>query len=247
MKIRYLAWLIPLFLLCCKKSNNNNTNKSAGFTFTTTYDSVITSYANDSFVFSFNVNVLTGSITGNPVTYSISGLPANVTVTPDSILVQDLLSGIFKFNFGNIQAGNDTVNFTISSAVYGIQKHKLILNILPPTDYSSLLAGTYPGAYNYCTPIDSIYHFSSVVSAVTGTPYTITISNVMVYDTSFTVTASLSNIVTVHFQTIGAYTIWGSGNYTHDNPPNSALYQITMYDTVVHGLDTEACLIHIAH
>ena len=99
MKIRYLAWLIPLFLLCCKKSNNNNTNKSAGFTFTTTYDSVITSYANDSFVFSFNVNVLTGSITGNPVTYSISGLPANVTVTPDSILVQDLLSGIFKFNF----------------------------------------------------------------------------------------------------------------------------------------------------
>ena len=248
MKLRYLAWLLPLFFCCCHKGGNNSNKNNLGFTFTTTYDSVITSYVNNSFTLSFNVDVLTGSITGNPITYSITGLPADVIVTPTSLSVEGQLGGTFKFNFGSTSVSNDTVNFIISSSVNGTQKHKLILNIQPLPDYSSTLAGTYSGAYDYSTPYDGFYYFTSVVSTVTGMPYTINIGNVRIHDTTILIIASLSNIVTVPFQTIGTYSIWGTGTYSHDNPPNSTLYQMTVYDTTVHnGADTEACIMHIQH
>src|ERR1700733_7372804 len=108
MKLRYLAWLLPLFFCCCHKGGNNSNKNNLGFTFTTTYDSVITSYVNNSFTLSFNVDVLTGSITGNPITYSITGLPADVIVTPTSLSVEGQLGGTFKFNFGSTSVSNDT-------------------------------------------------------------------------------------------------------------------------------------------
>ena len=247
MKMLRLIWLLPILFCCCHKSNNNSNNKTSGFTYSTTYDSVITTYANKSLPFSFTVNVLTGSITGNTLTYSISGLPAGVTAAPASIQVNGQLGGLFNITVDSIAAGNYPLSLVSSCTATGTRNQNLVLKVLAMPDYTLLLSGTYPNSHNYCQPRDTLYSFSSVVSAVTGTPYSINISNLRIFDTSLQITAMLSDVVKVPYQVHGSYAIWGSGNYTHDNPPNSSLYMLTLYDTTVHGTDTEACLIHIQH
>lgn len=246
MKIRCIAWLLPVLFCCCHKNDNSN-KKLPGFTFTTTYDSVITTYPNKTYDFSFSVNVLTGSITGNPVTYSVGSLPTGVTDSPGSIVVNGSLGGLFKFTIGDVTPGSYTMNLASSCTATGLKSHNLILKVLALPDYSILLSGTYPNSHDYCTPSNILYTFSAVVSKLSGTASSINISNLRIYDTTLTVTASLSNVVTIPKQTFGGYTIWGSGTYTHDNPPYDTLYMLTLYDTTAHGSDTEACLIHIQH
>jgi hypothetical protein len=246
MKTHYLAWLLPLLFCCCHKdkdkSNNSNGNS---FTYTTTYDTIISSYANRSLDFSYSVNVLTGSITTNPITYSISGLPANVTVAPGSQTVTTLLGGVFNFTIGAIAPGNYTLNFTSKTAGVTALTHPLTLKILAFPDYGDKLAGTYGYAYDYCTPADMIYNYTSVVTKATDTPYKITISNVRNLGASFVVTAVLSNVVRIPVQTVNGYTIWGTGVYSHDNTPFDTSYMLVINDTMVHALDTEACTMHI--
>ena len=245
MKIRYTAYIFLMLFCCCHKSNSNN--KTVTFSYSTTYDSVINTYANKSFTYSVSINVLTGSITGNPVTYTIAGLPAGVTDSPANLITSNQLGGIFTFKVGNVAPGVYPLLLSSSCTATGTSHHNVLLNILPLPDYSTTLAGTYPGSNNYCTPANQFYLYSSVISTVTATPYTITISNVRVFDTSLTITALLSTSVIIPFQTIGSYSIRGTGNFTHDKAPNDTLYMLTLYDSTVHGHDSEACLMHIQH
>jgi hypothetical protein len=246
MKSRYLVWLLPLLLCCCNK-NQPAPAVITTFSFTSTYDSIINCIPNSTYLLNFNTTVLSGSVDSNPVTYTISGLPANVTVFPATQTVGLVKGGVFLFTFGNIPAGRDTISFVISSGATGLQTHMLILNVLALPDYASKLAGTYPGSYDYCTPVDSLYHYTSIVNKVTDTPYEIKISNVKNLGPGFVVTAWLSTKVSVPFQSIGTYQIWGSGTFTHDNPPYDTLYQMAIFDTLVNGTDTEHCIIHIQH
>ncbi len=248
MKIRLLTGLLLLLFCCCHKSTNNNHNNNNGtFSYSTTYDTLISTYANRSISFSFGVNVLTGDINANPVSYAISSLPANVSVTPASMSVTSFLGGLFTFVIGNVPAGSYPIKFTSNTTATGSLSHNLTLTILPDPDYSTKLAGTYPHAHNYSTPKDTLYNFSCIVSTVTGTPYTIKINNLSIYDTTISLTASLSSTITIPLQTTGTYTTWGRGTYSHDNAPYDTLYMLTIYDTTVHGTDTGVNLIHIQH
>jgi hypothetical protein len=249
MRFRYLAWLLPLLFCCCNKKDSGTTKKYEDFTFSTSYDSVLTYYTysgNNTHIFTFNVAVLTGDIGDNPITFSVTNLPANVTVTPSSQVVTHLLGGVFTFAFGSVPVGVDTANLIISSTATGTQTHKLIIKVQAPPDYATLLAGTYAGSYDFCQP-DSFFNYSSVVSTIPDTPYKIKITNVKNLGTGFIVRANVSNVVTIPLQSYMGYTIWGSGTFSHDNPPNTSLYQMAINDTLVHGTDTNYCTIHIAH
>lgn len=239
-----MVWLLPLLFCCCHKNDGNK--KAIAFTFSTTYDSVITSYPNKHYEFSFSINVLTGSITNNAISYTISGLPANVTVSPAAQAVSGTLGGLFDIAIGDVAAGSYKLKLVSNSAA-GIQNHNLTLVVLPAVDYAAKLAGFYPGSFDYCTPADTIYHYTSVVSFTTGIPGKVSISNVRIFDTSFTIAATLSNIVSVAPQVIGSYVIWGTGTFTHDNAPYDTLYQMTVYDTIAHGVDTQLCTMHVQH
>lgn len=245
MKLSYLTWLLPLLFCCCKKSNDNSHSGKVAFTYATTCDSVITSYAFVNHEFAFTVKELTGSIIDSPVTYAISGLPANVVVIPASQTVSALLGGVFVFNIGNVAPGSYHLDLTSRSAANVTIHHPLTLTILPDPDYSNRLVGSYGYCYDFCQPVDSFYNYASVVAPVTGSPYTITISNVRNLGAAYTVTASVSNVVKIAPQVVNGYTIWGTGNFAHDNPPYDTGYMITIYDTMAHGVDTEACIMHI--
>lgn len=247
MNIRFLIPVLLVVLCSCGKGSNSTPVVNPTFSFTTTYDSVLSTYANKNLIFPFTVNVVSGDINKNPVTYTISGLPSNISVTPLSQVVTGSLSGVFTFSFGTVTPATDTLLLTVACGATGTRVHKLILTILPSPDYSGILAGSYPGAYTYCTPKDTTMNYSALVGIVNGTPYAIKIMNVLIYDTTVTINASLSNIITIPFQSMGTYKMWGTGIYTHDNPPYDTLYALTIYDTTAHGNDTEACLIHIQH
>jgi len=246
MKPRHLTWLLPLLLCCCNKNQPAPVGNST-FTFISTYDSIINCAPNSTFTLAFNTTVLSGSVDSNPVTYTISGLPANVTVFPTTQTVGLVKGGLFIFSVGNAPPGRDTASFVIGSAATGLQNHMLLINVLSLPDYASKLAGTYPHSYDYCEPVDSLYNYTSIVSKVVDTPYEIKISNVKDLGLGFTVTAWLSTRVTIPYQWVGSYQIWGSGTFTHDNPPYDSLYQMAINDTLVIGADTERCTIHIQH
>jgi len=247
MKSRYLVWLLLLFFCSCNKSIPTPTNQFEPFSFTTQYDSIFTCYANSQYDLVFNVQVLSGNIDTNPISYSITGLPVNITALPTSQTVGYVLGGAFTLNIGNVPVGSDTADLIISSAVNGTQTHKLVLNIIPPFDYSPKLAGAYNNAYDYCQPSGNFYNYSSVVSTVTDTPYEIKITNIKNLGPGFVVRALVSNVITIPLQTIGAYTISGSGTFTHDNPPYDSLYQMAINDTIINGTDVEHCILHIQH
>lgn len=242
MKNHHIAWLLPLLFCCCKKTNAPS-NPPVAFTFTTTYDSVIKCYANSPYAFSFNVNVLSGDIGSNHINYRISGLPAGITAQPDSLSVSYIMGGVFNFTIGNMPVGFDTAGFVISSASNGTQTHKLIFNVQKPFDYSPLLAGAYTHCFDFCQP-DSFFYYSSVVTTVTDTPYLIKISNIKNLGTGYKVRALISKVVTIPSQNLGVFTIWGSGTFFKDTSNN---YQMLINDTLVNGVDTQRCTIHIVH
>jgi len=58
----------------------------------------------------------------------------------------------------------------------------------------------------------------------------------------------LSTNITIPVQTVDGYTIWGSGTYAPDGrPAYSGDYIMTINDTMVNGLDSQICVMHIQH
>ncbi len=245
-KLRFLVLVLLFFYCCCTKTQPVAVDPTP-FTFTTTYDSFITCTANSTKILFFNVNVLSGSIDTSPITYSITNLPANTTVIPATQTVTLLQSGTFQFNIGDVPAGVDTVNLRISSAARGIENHMILLKVGTPADYTKKLAGTYPGSYDYCTPADSLYPYTCITYTLPDTPHILKIRNIKNLGLNFVVTANISSSITIPYQTIGSYKIWGAGTYTHDTPPHDTAYQMIIYDTLVRGLDTERCIVHLQH
>lgn len=243
MKFRFAALLLPVLFLCCNKGSNTVTKPPAPFSFTTTYDSIYTCYANSNITLLFTVNVKSGDINDAPVTYSVTGLPAAVTVMPSTQTVRGVLGGAFTITLGNIPVGTYTANFIISNSVTGTETHKLILNVTPPTDFGPMLAGTYDSSYDFCQP-DSFFHYKSVVSTVPDTPYLIRISNIKNLGSSMKLRALLSKTIAIPAQYLAGYTVWGSGTYAKDT---GTLYRMTIYDTLAKGGDTQYCIIHIEH
>lgn len=250
MRMCNLAWLLLVLLCCCNKQDSNNgTGPSANFVYSVHYDSVYTSYAYNNVSVPFYVNVTSGDIFKNPVSVSVSGLPSGILISPPSFTVTGIMGGTFTLALGNVAPGNDTGNITFSTAAHGTETHKLIIKVLPPIDYAPKLAGTYTQSYDFCQP-DSFFYYSAVVTKVIDTPYLIKISNVK--NLGYLVRAWLSTVmgqnrVTIPVQSIGPYTIWGSGTFFHDVAPYDTLYQLSINDTLVHGVDTDYCTIHIQH
>ncbi len=252
MKICYPVLFFLLLCCSCNKTQNNATpvNEDTTFSFITYYDSVITCKPNTTYDLIFNIHVLNGNIAFNRVNYSLTQLPANFSVTPSFLSVGELLGGVFFFNIGNTPFGSDTARFTISTAQGGSQSHMLIFNITPYPDLSNKLVGSYHASFDFCQP-DSIYNYSSGVSQVPGMPYALHISNIKNLGTGFIVNAFVSETkpatVVIPVQTVSGYKIWGSGEFNHDAPPYDTAYQLTINDTLVHGIDTERCIIHLQH
>jgi len=246
MRIRSLVWLLLLLLCCCKKHNNPVTpDPNFNFEYTATYDSVISMPANSSFPFVFYINVVNGDINNNKLSCTITNLPGNVTVIPASQVVGLLMGGVFTFNTGDIPVGCDTVILTISSAATGSTPHRLILNITPPIDYATKLAGIYDSSYDFCNPI--VFKHASVVATVPNTPYTVNISNLNNLGSTFAVSAQVTNIITIPFQTVNGIKVWGSGTYNRDPLTGNLQFEIAINDTIVTGIDTQVCTAHIQH
>jgi hypothetical protein len=139
------------------------------------------------------------------------------------------------------------MQLVVNSSVYNPRISNIYLNVAPYPDYSSKLAGTYPGSYDLCAPADTINYYSTTVAA-TDTNYKITISNVKNMGPGFVIRALLSTIITIPVQTVDGYTIWGSGTYAPDGrPAYSGDYIMTINDTMVNGLDSQICVMHIQH
>ncbi len=225
-----------------------NPPATSGFGYSVTFDSTISIYANSNFNFPFFINVDSGDINSNPLTANITSLPAFTTCSPSTLVVTELLGGVLKIKVGNLAVGTYKMQLVINSTKLGAKSRNLYLKINPLPDYSSLLARTYTGCYDFCTPINSLTYYTSVVEKIVDTPYKISISNIKKLGSSFVVRAWLSNIVTIPRQTIGPYTIWGSGTFSKDGRAAfDSLYTMTINDTLVNGVDTEYCTVHVQH
>jgi hypothetical protein len=245
MRSRYLIYLLPVLFCCCKKSSSgtNNNNTVAPVTFTVLYDSVISCSPNGSCNFVFNMNILSGNIDNEFIYCYIKNIPANVSVSPDTIRVSQLFWYVFTISVGNSPIGTDTMQFMISSNTYGVQNHNFILKIIAP---NLGFAGTYDSSFDFCAP--NILNYVSVVSPVTDSPSEIKITNIQNLGSGFAVKAQITSIITIPLQTVDGYTIWGSGTYTLDNrPAYDTLYTMVINDTLVQGIDTQICTTHIRH
>jgi hypothetical protein len=234
-----------MFACSCKKNNgDSSTAKKSEFLFTAIYDSTITMHANSNFNFAFSIQVASGDITQNKLTCSITNLPVSVAVSPSTIVVGSLKSGVFSINIGNRPIGTDTLLFNVNSDKYGLQVHKLLLKVVPLPDNAPLLAGTYTGSFDYCAPVDSFYHYTSGITTVPDTLNLIKIINLRNMGSGVVVRAWVNDGVTIPVQAAGPFTVWGTGSFIHDS---AAIYHLIVNDTLVQGLDTQTCTVHIQH
>jgi hypothetical protein len=242
MKTRYLPYLLLFLFCCCNKGQTSNSLPKKDFKYIVSYDSVITVTANSTFNFPFTIDVTSGDISQNHLNCSISGLPDSAKVSPAGITVSFLKSGVFLFTIGKMAPGTYSVLFIINSAAYGDEVHPLWLNVVLPKDYAPLLAGTYAGSNDYCTPPAGTYNYTSVVTA--DSAYRLKITNIRHLGSTFAVKAYVSNNIRIPVQTVDTFKIWGSGTYTNTS---SGQYMMTINDTLVTGLDTQRCVVHIQH
>ena len=248
MNIRYLVYLFPLLLFGCDNSNQKVVKPDAVFAFTPEFDSVISVSPFHTINFPFRIKVKSGDIGKNILGCSFSDLPANLTMVPATQAVGYLMSGVFTFNVSDVPIGDYPVKFNISSKVYGFQQYNILFKVVAPPDNAPKLVGNFDSSYDHCGPIDSFYYYKSTVSTIPDTPYRIKISNIRKLGTGFIVRADVSNVVRIPMQTVGGYTIYGTGTYNLD--PRSyhpGQYAMIIYDTLVRGSDTEVCIAHIQH
>lgn len=251
MKYTTIVVALAVLLVCCKKKGvddgNGNNTATNEFSYTMKSDSVVKVYSNSTYYLSFSLNLSRGSISGNPVTCTLEGLPDNVRITPPKIVVGNMLGGLFKLDIGTLNYGDYPFYIVHESAKFGVQKQKVILRIAAPPDYAALLAGIYDSSYDFC-PDSGFYRYTSVVSTVPDTAYLAKISNIRALGTDFVVRAWIQNTVTIPLQTVKGRQIWGSGTYAQDaRPGHGGDYVMSINDTIVTGMDTLRCTIHIEH
>ncbi len=242
--------LLSVVCLCCRKKNSEPTTTTTddNFGYTVKYDSVITANAAATHIFSFSIKVLGGNIANNKLTCMIEGLPATVSVDPDSIVVGQLLGGVFYMSIGTtIAIGDYPFTLKIRSARYGLRTYNLVLRIVPPTDFAPMLAGAYDSCYDYC-PGPGFTYYSTNVSVVTDTPYLLRLTNVRNWGTTAVVRAWVSSVITVPLQEVAGRKIWGKGTYSQDaRAGHEGQYLMSISDTIVTGTDTVGCTMHIEH
>jgi hypothetical protein len=249
MRVLLLLLSVPLFFFGCRKKNNNPdvTNQSGTFAYTVVYDSILQASANSVYYFPFNIKVLGGDIAKNMLTCTLDEVPAYVAANPASMVVGKLKSGVFTLSIGNLPKGDYPFKLKIFSALYGEQVSVVKLRIIPMTDFAPILAGVYDSCYDYC-PDSGFYHYSSQVSTVADTPYLLKISNIRNLGTDLVVRAWVSKSVRIPVQTTGGKTIWGTGDYSQDaRPGHGGHYMLAIKDTIVTGVDTQVCTMHIEH
>ena len=250
--MKYLSSILLLALLftsCKKKSvnDNNTSNSGAEFSYSVTYDSVVTTTPQSSAIFVFSIKVLSGDIAANKLYCSITGLPSNMSVAPSTLAVTQLLGGIFTFNIGTAFYGDYPCQLKISTQNKADRIINFKIRIVPPTDYAPMLAGKYDSCYDFCS-MSGFTYYSSVVSTVADTPYLLKLSNIQNLGSDAIVRAWISNIVTVPIQSVAGKTIWGKGTYSKDaRPGHTGDFILTIDDTLVSGTDTQTCIMHIEH
>ncbi|GAA4461952.1 hypothetical protein GCM10023093_07600 [Nemorincola caseinilytica] len=248
MKRYWLALLVPALLLGCRKNKNGGDNNGTDdFAYTMKYDSVSSTQNGIDYNFSFYIKVTKGDIADNALRCTVEGLPSSVTVTPASLTVTHLLGGVFTLKLGSLPAGDHPFQLKVDSKKFGVQTYNAVLRIVAAPDYAPILAGTYDSCYNYCEG-DLSGRYISVVSAVTDTPYLLRLTNLHQMGSGVVVRAWVSNKVTIPVQTADGKTIWGRGTYSHDaRPGHESHYMMSIDDTIVSGLDTLTCTVHVEH
>lgn len=250
MKHFWLVLLVPALLLGCRKKNKGGDDDGTepdAFAYTMKYDSISSTGAGMDFNFAFYIKVTSGDIGANELRCSIEGLPSTVTISPATLAVTRLLGGVFTFSIGGLPVGDHPFQLKVDSKALGVQTYNAVLRIVAAPDYAPILAGVYDSCYDYCNGSLS-GKYASVVSAVTSTPYKLTMTNLHQLGAGVTVEAWVSNIVTVPVQTAGGKTIWGRGTYSHDaRPGHESHYMMSVSDTVVTGIDTQTCTMHVEH
>lgn len=240
-----VSCLLLAILFCGCKPAQPDPTPVDDFKFSTVYDPIVKCYANSTVYFNLSINVLKGDITKNKLTCTISDYPFGVTVTPQSMLIGQLLGGLYTFDVGNVAPGDYALKITVSNSTITTENHTVILRVLPPIDYAPILAGNYANCFDFCQP-NSLIKYASVVAAVADSPYHITISNVMNLGTSVVLRAVLSDKVRIPVQAAGVYTIWGTGTYSKDGRTGHENdYAMLINDSLAYGDDTVACTIHI--
>lgn len=248
--MKYLSSILILIVLLasCKKKNNtdnNSGNSDTEFSYSVKFDSVVTTTPQSAAIFVFSIKVLSGDIANNKLYCSIAGLPSNMSVTPSTLAVTQLLGGVFTFNIGTAFYGDYPCQLKISSQNKTEKIYNFKLRIVPPTDYAPMLAGTYDSCYDFCS-ISGFTYYSSAVTTVADTPYLLKLSNIQNWGSDAIVRAWISNIVTVPLQVVAGKTIWGKGTYNQDaRPGHTGDFIITIDDTLVSGTDTQTCTMHI--
>ena len=248
--MKYLSsiLLLAFLFISCKKKNNNDNNSGNGtkdFSYSVKFDSIVTTTPQSAAIFVFSIKVLSGDIAANKLYCSITGLPTNMSVSPSSLAVTQLLGGVFTFNIGTAFYGDYPCLLKISGQNQADKIYNFKLRIVPPTDYAPLLAGTYDSCYDFCS-MSGFTYYSSVVSTVADTPYLLKLTNIQNLGTDAIVRAWISNLVTVPLQSVSGKTIWGKGTYSQDaRPGHSEDFILTIDDTLVSGTDTQTCTMHI--
>ncbi len=249
MKFYYLLFCILLCAACDKKGSNlpDDTSTVGEFAYEVQADSIVRSPANSPYNFVFNIKLLSGKIQGNYVTCFIEGLPAAIGVSPENVVVGNLLGGVFSFDVGNVPVGDYPFRLKTITDKYGDAYTDLILRITAVPDIVPHLAGIYDSSYDYC-PDSGLLHYSVVLSAIADSPHVLVISNFRNLGTGVTVHANVVSGVDIPIQSVGDKTVWGTGTYNIDaRPDHGGDYVLSINDTIVSGLDTLTCTMHIEH
>lgn len=247
MKYFSLISLTLVLFFSCKKHHNDTPATPDNFSYAVAYDTIISVNQNAAANFSFHVKVLSGDISQNHLICKLTGLPNGITTDPDSMDVSSLLGGVFIINAGNVPIGSYPVQLSITDKVHGTETHNIVLKVKQPFDNATLLAGTYDSSYDFCQPAD-FYYYSSALSTVADTPTLLKITNIRNLGVGFVVRATVTNVITIPLQTIGSMSIWGSGTYAEDGRPgHTNQYIMFINDTIVSGVDTQTCTIHLQH
>lgn len=160
-------------LVSCKKKNKDDAGTpvvdSQAYMISNIQDITFTN--NESMIWDLPVEWKTGK--QEKVTVTIGGLPANVTVTPDTIAGLPTFKPEFTLTARHATPGTYPINVYASSATLGTKKYDVNLRVLTSANCVSEFIGSYPSTtHTYGDTTDGIYN----ASIVSGGPFILSIT-----------------------------------------------------------------------
>jgi len=214
--------------------------------------SIDTFSCNDSLTLELNLyfSLLSGNPANCPFTCFLTGLPPGVSGGGDSTTFK--LNYYIRYSlFLNLDTGFYPFYINVRTPVYGLQKYKAVMHVLPVTNNAPALAGNYRGSdpCGYFSQGSYWAFYTANVTTVPGHPNWIGIQNFRGLGDSIIVYCFMpwmqSGIINIPPQTTHGYTIYSRGNgYFGFEDSTGTQHQnwISIFgDTIVHGADTQTC------